>query len=973
MKAANAVLAFSVMLSLGLHGGAALAHGASEHRLAAQVERETQLFAPAANDTLAGTVHELIVDDPTRGTSERRVELQLDDGAVVSLQGHGADGLVDGSRVEVTGRRRGQPLEVDTARTLSPAPTLQRKIDTEIEGTLAVLHADYFDQGSSAFIYEVHPPAGRPRRLHIGSLPASLEPGVKVRVHGRTEADGESITPRQITVLGRPTGSEAVEAGMAKAATANRVLVIMANFSNTAAPAFTAAQAQQVMTGNADSVANYFRETSYGQQVMNITVPPGWVTMSMAAPASCGSSDWSAIGTAAEAAARKLGAAYDPATYNFVVYLFPGLPACGWIGLAYIGNPHKAWINGVGAFRTNVVAHEMGHNFGLLHAANLRCTSVPIGGTCVASEYGDPFSAMGNQGSMHYNAVQKAKLAWIPATSVRTHAGGTATYTLNPLEVAGGSTYAVKIPTASSNRTYWLEFRQPLGFDAPLASLPNNGVQIRVAAPFETPCSGCDSYSDDTELLDMTPSTASFSDAALVVGNTYRDSSFNVNVTVLSFTAGALTVQVAVGGSSGSTPTATAISATPNPSTAGSAVTFTATVTGSAPGGSVSFTDNGTALAGCNAVGLTGSGNVRSAVCSTTALAAGNHPIVARYSGDTGNSASASAALTQVVSASGGSVNVALASNGAVVTASSSYSPGYAASGVIDGRRSGSGWGSGGGWNDGTSRTFPDWVEIRFNGPKTLDRVVVYTLQDNYQSPIEPTDTMTFTKYGVTDFDVQGWNGSTWVTLAHVGGNSLVKRTVPFAAYTTDRIRIQVTGSKDAVWSRITEIEAWTSTAAGSMTNHALASNGATASASSAYSPGYPVSGVNDNRRAGAGWGNGGGWNDGTGGLFPDWVQINFNGQKPISRVVVYTLQDNYRNPVEPTDTTTFSAYGVTAFDVQGWNGSTWVVLAHVTGNNLVKRTVSFAAYTTDRIRISITGSKDGVWSRITEIEAWGP
>ncbi|MBK8570745.1 MAG: hypothetical protein IPN81_12810 [Nitrosomonadales bacterium] len=66
---------------------------------------------------------------------------------------------------------------------------------------------------------------------------------------------------------------------------------------------------------------------------------------------------------------------------------------------------------------------------------------------------------------------------------------------------------------------------------------------------------------------------------------------------------------------------------------------------------------------------------------------------------------------------------------------------------------------------------------------------------------------------------------------------------------------------------------------------------------------------------------------------------------------MVYTLQDNYTNPIEPTDTLTFSTWGVTGFTVQGWNGSAWITLATVSGNNLVKRTVNFAAFTTDRIR----------------------
>ena len=105
-------------------------------------------------------------------------------------------------------------------------------------------------------------------------------------------------------------------------------------------------------------------------------------------------------------------------------------------------------------------------------------------------------------------------------------------------------------------------------------------------------------------------------------------------------------------------------------------------------------------------------------------------------------------------------------------------------------------------------RQYPDWVQINFNGTKTIDRAVVYTLQDNYSSPVEPTDTLSFSAYGVTDFTVQGWDGSAWVTLGTVSGNNLVKRTVSFAAFTTDRIRVNITGAL-AVYSRLTEIEAW--------------------------------------------------------------------------------------------------------------------------------------------------------------------
>jgi hypothetical protein len=231
---------------------------------------------------------------------------------------------------------------------------------------------------------------------------------------------------------------------------------------------------------------------------------------------------------------------------------------------------------------------------------------------------------------------------------------------------------------------------------------------------------------------------------------------------------------------------------------------------------------------------------------------------------------------------------------------------------------------------------------------------------------------MTFTKYGITGFQVQGWNGAAWVALGNVTGNNLVKRTVSFAPFTTDRIRIQVTGTL-ASYSRMVEIEAWTATGATTTprTNYALASNGGVAVASSTNAPGFLPATVIDNQRSGANWGAGGGWNDATPGTFPDWIEVDFNGVKTIDSAVVYSVQDDYLNPVEPTDSMTFTLRGIADFQVQAFDGSNWVTLATVTGNNLVKRTVTFSPFATARIRIYVTRAL-ATWTRITEIEAWG-
>ncbi|HEY5839427.1 MAG TPA: MBG domain-containing protein [Pyrinomonadaceae bacterium] len=156
----------------------------------------------------------------------------------------------------------------------------------------------------------------------------------------------------------------------------------------------------------------------------------------------------------------------------------------------------------------------------------------------------------------------------------------------------------------------------------------------------------------------------------------------------------------------------------------------------------------------------------------------------------------------------GDGVNLAV---DATVTASSTLDDDYRAESVIDGSTSGVGWGMGsGGWEDGTLNAFPDWIEVNFGAAKAIDWINVYTLQDNFTNSVEPTITQTFSLYGITDFDVQYWSGSTWVIVpgGAVNGNNNVWRKFTFPTVTTTKIRVFVRNGL-AGKSRITEIQAF--------------------------------------------------------------------------------------------------------------------------------------------------------------------
>jgi hypothetical protein len=181
-------------------------------------------------------------------------------------------------------------------------------------------------------------------------------------------------------------------------------------------------------------------------------------------------------------------------------------------------------------------------------------------------------------------------------------------------------------------------------------------------------------------------------------------------------------------------------------------------------------------------------------------------------------------------------LNVALAANGGVASAQNytqdgvnpvfTSSPAYANDGVRYLTPSGDQY-----WRD--EHGLSSWLQIDFNGARTINEIDVGTVRDDYATQGDPATTQTFTAYGATSFEVQYLNGSTWTTVpgGQITGKNQVWRTLSFSALTTSAIRVRINAAVDGV-ARLDEVEAWSATGpVPPAKNVALGSNGGVASA----------------------------------------------------------------------------------------------------------------------------------------------
>jgi chitodextrinase len=411
-----------------------------------------------------------------------------------------------------------------------------------LEGTLQIVHSDDFGEREATYDYHLLAAGGR---LSLEGPEERLTElaGERVAVTGiRT---GDTISVESIEPVAETSGAVA---GLSDGARETAVLLV--NFASSPAEPFTPEHARHVVFTGPDSVDAYYREQSFGGVALTGRLRAdgdvfGWLTID-SPTAGCPYRTWSA---AARAAAQAAGA--DLAGYDHVVYAFPYVSACGWGGLGELPGD-ESWVNGLLTLR--VVGHELGHNLGVHHANSLRCLdgagqglTLAEGESCAQTEYGDPFSIMGNSSSRHLSAWHKAHLGWIGGTGIHAVAA-TGNYTVWPLGYLTPGAQLLKIGRGDGSFIY-VDFRRPYRswFETfPAGSAAVTGVTVRLAPEIG-------SYVQSA-LVDAKPKTHSLEDAPLLAGEQLTDPVSGVTISVAAVTPWNATVRVTLPGPIAPTP-----------------------------------------------------------------------------------------------------------------------------------------------------------------------------------------------------------------------------------------------------------------------------------------------------------------------------------------------------------------------------------------------------------------------------------
>jgi hypothetical protein len=374
-------------------------------------------------------------------------------------------------------------------------------------GVLAEMGGDVYRFGSQERL--------RAAEAHLEKLESALgpnpsQPAAEVLTNGSWQ--GSAVTPSDTR-----NPPSAWTTGMKK------VLIIRVDFSDLqGAPEGLTTNAIQNVADT--QVKPYYEKSSYSQTDLTNTVTTQVYRMPHTASYYATNYFNDTLHTDAENAAS---GSYTISSYDRTIVFFSSLGSIPnsqitYGGLAQIG-AGKVWCNGEFDFR--VIAHELGHTYGLYHA-NLWQVSDgnPISPGGSSTEYGDEFDTMGanyaNSLAADFNAWFKNLLGWLSDAQVVTVTTN-GTYRVYAFDhdnyvSAPGETLALKI-VKDSTHNYWLSCRRDFTNNTSMS----NGAYIIWG--YNSP--------HQSDLLDMTTPGSSDQDAALATGAIFTDTSIGLGVT----------------------------------------------------------------------------------------------------------------------------------------------------------------------------------------------------------------------------------------------------------------------------------------------------------------------------------------------------------------------------------------------------------------------------------------------------------
>ena len=224
------------------------------------------------------------------------------------------------------------------------------------------------------------------------------------------------------------------------------------------------------------------------------------------------------------------------------------LDCCAWGGgqFATLDGVSKIWRTTWeppwGYANSSVMAHEMGHGFGLPHANNWDNDGNP---------YDSPWDVMSAaSGShlvtdptygwrgQHINMYHKLQLDWIaPARRIEVSDGESVTVTVDASAFAGSSNYYVaRLPIPGSNRYYTVEVRKRIGgYDG---NLPGNAVIIHEVVP---------GRSEPSWAYDAQVPPANFGNnpgTMFTVGESFLDAAEEIQINIISETTDGFVIEI---------------------------------------------------------------------------------------------------------------------------------------------------------------------------------------------------------------------------------------------------------------------------------------------------------------------------------------------------------------------------------------------------------------------------------------------